>query len=64
MLPGQVTRLPEGGKKPLPLPPRIRRRQQHEVLGHDLFGRLIERHEALLAALAAHGEHAGVALGR
>src|SRR6266487_6011297 len=60
----EVAGLTERGEKPSCLPVTTGTGQEREVLAHGLLGRFVERHEALLVALAAHGKHAGVALGR
>ena len=77
MLAGEVPALAEGGEQPFRLGQRCRLgfhrrpacllaglRQQRPIVAHGALGGLVERHQAFLAALAAHDQHAGVALGR
>ena len=59
-LPGQVAAVAEGGEQPRAVGNTgVRPRRE---IGGDRFARLVgQRHDALVAALAAHGEHALVA---
>src|SRR5262249_60592724 len=60
---GQVAGLTERGEKPSRLPLRSCCGEEREVLAHSLLGCFVERHKALLVALAENSEHVGVALG-
>ena len=78
MLAGEVAAVAERGEQPLRVDGLARRlrfrggvvgrcaavRQQRAILGHRGLGGVVERHQPFLAALAAHDQHARVALRR
>ena len=66
MLPGQMSAFAERRKQPFRsrgafLLVRLERFHRREVIGHRLPRSLVQRHQPLLVALAAHHDHAGVA---
>ena len=63
MLAGEVAMLAEGREQPFRRRLRLGLAAQRQVIGHGALRRRIERHQPLLAALAAHDEHSLVALG-
>jgi hypothetical protein len=66
MLPRQVTALAEGGEQPFRVGEaflfgRCQRLHGGEIIGHRLPRGVVERHQPLLVALAAHHDHARIA---